>query len=105
MDVMIDGTRYVPVSDAHISARAIEDAVVETWAGDNWREHYPDALSYLRVIVTEEEASGESVPEFVARVLARAGGEPAAEPRAAVPCESTAAHAAHGDCPGVKVTS
>jgi hypothetical protein len=67
---MIDGVRYVPVSEAHIGATAIEDAVVGQWAGDNWRTEYPDAPGDLRVIVTDDEDEGETVTEFVARLLA-----------------------------------
>jgi hypothetical protein len=70
-EVLIDGVRYVPVSDAHISIRAIEDAIVSQWAGDNWRTGYPTAPSYLRVVVgdTFEDGEGETVTEFAARLL------------------------------------
>jgi hypothetical protein len=69
--VVIDGVRYVPVSEAHIGVAAIEDAVVGQWAGDNWRTEYPDAPGYLRVVVgDDDEGEGETVTEFVARLLA-----------------------------------
>lgn len=72
MEVKIDGVLYVPVSEAHIRARAIEDTVVSQWAGDNWRADYPDSPGYLRVVVSDEfeDGSGETVTEFVARLLA-----------------------------------
>ena len=71
MEVLIDGVRYAPVSDAHIGIRAIEDAIVGQWAGDDWRTEYPDALRYLRVTVMDGD-EGETVPEFAARLLAAA---------------------------------
>jgi len=70
--VLINGAAYVPVSDAHISARAIEDAIVSQWAGDKWRTDYPDSINYLRVVVGDEAGEGETVVEFVARLLAAA---------------------------------
>jgi hypothetical protein len=82
-EVIIDGVLYVPVSEAHIALPAIEDAIVEQWAGDNWRTSYPDALSYLRVIVTDTaEGDEETVPEFAARLLtaAKAAEEPPGAP-------------------------
>lgn len=69
-EVRIDGVLYVPVSEAHIDAKRIEDAVVGQWAGEGWREHYPDALTYLRVIVTDDnDGSGQTVTEFIASLL------------------------------------
>jgi len=72
-EVMIGGVRYVPVSEAHITARAIEDAIVSQWAGDNWRADYPDSPGYLRVVVGDAfNGEGETVTQFVARLLAAA---------------------------------
>jgi len=73
IEVMIDGVRYVPVSEAHIGAAAIEDAVIGQWAGDDWRTDYPDAPSYLRVMVSDtiDPPDGETVTEFIARLLER----------------------------------
>jgi hypothetical protein len=70
-EVLINGVRYVPVSDAHITVRAIEDAIISQWAGDGWRTSYPDAPSYLRVVVGDsfEDGDGETVTEFAARLL------------------------------------
>lgn len=70
--VVIDGVRYVPVSEAHIGAAAIEDAVVGQWAGDNWRTEYPDSPRHLRVVVLDDgdDEDGETVEAFVARLLA-----------------------------------
>jgi hypothetical protein len=68
-EVMIDGVRYVPVSDAHVAVAAIEDAIVGGWGGDNWRTSVPDALGFLRVIVTDGTGEGETVAEFTARLL------------------------------------
>lgn len=70
-EVLIDGVRYVPVSEAHVTAPAIEDAVIGDWAGDNWRENYPDALGYIRILISDD-TEGLTVPDFVARVLAEA---------------------------------
>jgi hypothetical protein len=69
--VLIDGVRYAPVSDANPSAAALEDAIVSQWAGDNWRAAYPGAPGRLRVIVddTAAEGEGETVTEFLARLL------------------------------------
>ena len=77
--VLIDGVRYVPVSEANPSAAALEDAIVGQWAGDGWRTSYPDAPGYLRVIVsdTTDDGEGETVTEFLARLLsALAAGGP-----------------------------
>lgn len=76
--VTIDGVLYVPVSEAHISVAAIEDAVIEQWAGDGWRRDYPDSIKYLRVVVGDgfEDGEGETVAGFIARLLAAAGREP-----------------------------
>lgn len=74
MEVIIDGVRYVPVSEAHIDAPKIEHALVAQWGGENWRELYPEAAGYLRVIVTDSPEvadEGESIAEFVARIIAR----------------------------------
>lgn len=75
-NVEIDGVRYVPVSNAHIKAADIEDSLVSTWGGDKWRTDYPDAMSYLRVIVSDtfDDDESETIPEVVARILEAAGG-------------------------------
>lgn len=69
--VLIDGTRYVPVRAASPSAALLEDIIVSQWGGDNWREIYPDAPDYLRVIVTDDQQwdEGETVTEFLARLV------------------------------------
>jgi hypothetical protein len=68
--VLIDGVRYVPVSDANPSVAALEDAIIGQWAGDNWRNSYPSAPDRLRVIVDDsaEDDEGETVTEFLARL-------------------------------------
>lgn len=71
-EVRIDGILYVPVSQAHIAVAAIEDAIVEDWAGKDWREQYPDAVNYLRVYVSDDAEEGMTVSEFAASVLAAA---------------------------------
>lgn len=71
-EVLIDGVRYVPVSEAVPSVTALEDAIISQWGGDNWRQDYPDAPGYLRVIVTEgneEDDGGETVEDFLARLV------------------------------------
>jgi hypothetical protein len=69
--VLIDGTRYVPVRAASPSAAILENVIVSQWAGDNWRESYPDAPGYLRVIITDDQQwdEGETVTEFLARLV------------------------------------
>jgi hypothetical protein len=67
--VVIDGIRYAPVSEAHIDAAAIEDAVVGQWGGDNWRASFPDAPGYLRIIISDDERGGETVTDFIARLV------------------------------------
>ena len=70
-EVRVDGVLYVPVTDSNPNAAALEDALVEQWAGTGWRTAYADAPSYLRVVVSDgfgEE--GETITEFIARVLA-----------------------------------
>lgn len=71
-EVMIDGTRYVPVTSALPGVAEIENAIVSQWAGDNWRTLYPDAPTYLRVIVGDSvpEDEGETVADFLARLVA-----------------------------------
>jgi hypothetical protein len=70
--VLIDGVRYAPVTIACPAAAGIEDAIVSQWAGDNWRADYPDAPGYLRVVVSDarEDGEGETVAEFLARLVA-----------------------------------
>lgn len=70
-EVRIDGVLYVPVSEAHIDVPKLEDALVGQWAGDDWREQYPDAINYLRVVVSDglDPDDGETIPEFIARIL------------------------------------
>jgi hypothetical protein len=74
-EVRIDGVLYVPVSESNPSYERLEHALVSAWAGDDWRTAYPDAPTYLRVVVgdTFEEGEGESIPEFIARVLGETG--------------------------------
>jgi hypothetical protein len=70
--VLIDGVRYVPVSTANPAVPDLENVIISQWAGDNWRDAYPDAPGYLRVIVTdgrEEDEGGETVTEFLARLV------------------------------------
>jgi hypothetical protein len=69
--VLIDGTRYVPIRAASPSAALLEDVIVSQWGGDGWRESYPDAPDYLRVIVTDNAADddGETVTGFLARLV------------------------------------
>jgi hypothetical protein len=69
--VVIDGVRYVPVSQAAPTIPLLEDAIISVWGGDNWREDYPDAAGYLHVLVTDDYdgSSGESVTEFLARLV------------------------------------
>jgi hypothetical protein len=69
--VLIDGVRYVPVSDSNPSVAALEDAIIGVWAGGGWRESYPDAPGYLYVTVTDDcdGSSGETVTEFLARLV------------------------------------
>jgi hypothetical protein len=73
--VLIDGVRYVPVSEANPSAAALEDAIVGQWAGSSWRDSYPDAPGYLRVIVDDMagDDEGETVTDFLARLLQALG--------------------------------
>ena len=51
--------------------RRWEDALVEQWAGVGWRESYPNSLTTLRVVISDEFEidEGESIPEVIARVL------------------------------------
>ena len=69
--VLIDGVRYVPVSEANPSVALLEDVIVGQWAGDGWRVAYPDAPGYLRVIVADtfEDDEGETVADFLARLV------------------------------------
>ena len=69
--VLIDGVRYVPVSEASPSVAQLEDAIVGQWAGDGWRDSYPDAPGYLRVVVSDsfEDGEGETVTDFLARLV------------------------------------
>jgi hypothetical protein len=76
--VLIDGVRYVPVSEAHVSVPALEDAIIEQWAGPGWRTSYPDAPGYLRVIVTDtaDQDEGETVTEFLGRLVGALSEQP-----------------------------
>jgi hypothetical protein len=69
--VLIDGVRYVPVTEASPSVAALEDAIVSQWAGGNWRESYPSAPGRLRVVVGDdiEDGEGETVTDFLARLV------------------------------------
>lgn len=69
--VLIDGIRYVPVSDANPAVAGLEDAIVGQWAGDGWRKDYPDAPGYLRVVVGDGfgDDEGETVTDFLARLV------------------------------------
>lgn len=71
-EVRIDGVLYVPVTESNPNVAALEDALMEQWWGKGWRVSSPDAPSYLRVVVSDsfEEGEGESVTEFIARILA-----------------------------------
>jgi hypothetical protein len=73
--VLIDGVRYVPVSTANPSVADLEDAIVSQWAGDGWRESYPDAPGYLHVIITDDYdgGSGETVTDFLGRLVQALG--------------------------------
>lgn len=70
-EVRINGVLYVPVTESNPNVDALLDALVEQWAGEGWRESYADAPGYLRVVVGDdfESGEGESVIEFVARLL------------------------------------
>lgn len=70
-EVRIDGVRYVPVSQAHVDADKIIDTLVKQWGGDGWQRLYADAPNYLRVVVSDtfEEGEGESVTDFVGRLI------------------------------------
>ena len=72
-EVVIDGVLYVPVSEASPHAYSLMDALVGSWAGDGWQKLYPDAPDYLRVVVSDifENSEGDTVTEFVARVLSK----------------------------------
>jgi hypothetical protein len=76
--VVIDGVRYVPVAIASPHADAILDAIVSQWAGDNWRTDYPGIADRLRVVVsdTTEDDEGETVTDFLARLLLALNPEP-----------------------------
>jgi hypothetical protein len=76
--VLIDGIRYVPVTEASPSVAALEDAIVSQWAGDGWRASYPDAPGRLRIVVGDdiEDGEGETVTEFLARLVQALGGAP-----------------------------
>lgn len=73
--VLIDGVRYVPVSEANPSVALLEDVIVAQWAGVNWRTGYPDAPGYLRVVVSDtyEDDEGETVTDFLARLVQALG--------------------------------
>lgn len=73
-DVRIDGVKYVPVAEAHVSAEAIRDAIVTQWWGDGWQENAPEASRYLRVIVTDDDSGGDTIDEFIAAILAKLSG-------------------------------
>lgn len=70
-EVRIDGVLYVPAHQRTPDAERIMDALVEQWAGDGWRTSYPDAPTYLRVVVGDgfENGEGETLEEFVARLF------------------------------------
>lgn len=70
--VRIDGVLYVPVSEAHPDYDKWIDALVKQWAGTNWQGMFPDAPTYLRVAVSDcfEDDMGETLQEFIGRVLA-----------------------------------
>lgn len=76
--VLIDGVRYVPVSEAAPAVADLEDAIISQWGGDNWRADYPHAPRILRVIVsdTAEDDEGETVTDFLARLVQALPGEP-----------------------------
>jgi hypothetical protein len=67
--VLIDGVRYVPVAEASPAVAQIEDAIVSQWAGGGWRVSFPDAPGRLRVVVGDDIEDGETVTEFLARLV------------------------------------
>jgi hypothetical protein len=68
--VVIDGVRYVPVSQAHVTVPALEDAFMGLWWGATWRDHIPDAPGRIYVSVTDDEQDGgETVTDFIARLI------------------------------------
>lgn len=80
--VMIDGVQYVPVSQAAPTLAAIEDAIISQWAGDDWRRDYPDSPNYLRVVVSDtfdDPDEGETVTEFLARIVIAIAAPPPGE--------------------------
>jgi len=72
-NVVIDGVRYMPVLNAHIGARDIMIALIETYMGTGLTEEEVDRCSAeLRVWVTEDEEEGvPTIADFVADLVER----------------------------------
>lgn len=73
LNVVINGERYVRASEANPSISDLEDAIVSQWGGSTWRQSYPDAPNYLRVLVSDDLSEGETVREFLDRLAAALG--------------------------------
>lgn len=75
MKVEIDGVVYAPVATVSLDAANLRRALVEQWWGSGSDEELDSYArdSGLRVLVSDNLAGddGESLDEFVARVLAR----------------------------------
>lgn len=70
-EVIIDGVRYVPVVDGNVDADKLLHVLVAQWGGDNWRELYPEAVTYLRVLVSDalDPDDGEPLLDFIANTI------------------------------------
>jgi hypothetical protein len=66
-EVMIDGVRYVPASNAVANADAILKALVAVWWGDGVSpEKVAECMTYLRVEVHDNDEGGETLQDFMA---------------------------------------
>lgn len=72
MHVLIDGQRYVPVSEAHVDVDRIVDVICTEYGGDRWQEEYPESVHELRVLIIDnpdDPTDGYSVTDFAAKLI------------------------------------
>ena len=74
-EVLINGVRYVPYTEAVVGLEAFREALLDQWWGIGYRGADPKrAGEDMRVLVSDDPECGEPLNDFMAALAAKVAG-------------------------------